>query len=142
MRLNKIYTLFLLPLVFSSCIPMDSVDNRNITITNKTDKTIYCFISQCDSFPKERSDYADPLLEKFSIQPRSTCKLLDPPIKSWDSYINKSVDNKCRFLVISKDTVNKYGWDMVKKESKFIKKYLLAIDDLDKINWEISYDNK
>jgi hypothetical protein len=119
---------------------MDKLDNRNIKIANNTDKAIYCFLSKNDKFPEMRQSYDDSTLNDFLIEPHSTIDLGDPPIQSWDGYINNSVDQKCRILIYSKDTITKYGWEEVKGKDLYIKKYLLNIAVLDSIEWKISFN--
>lgn len=121
---------------------MDKIDNRNIKIANNTDIAIYCLLSKNDQFPAMRQSYNDSTLNDFLIEPHSINDLDDSPIQSWDGYINNSVDQKCRILIYSKDTITKYGWKEVKDKDLYIKKYLLNIADLDSIEWKIYFSGK
>jgi hypothetical protein len=57
----------------------------------------------------------------------------------WEEYIKTCDNQKLRYYIIKKDSVDKYGWKEIFKKNIYNKKYLFTIEDLNKINWEIEY---
>jgi len=41
--------------------------------------------------------------------------------------------------ILSKDTVDKYSWDLIRSGYRILKRYDLSIKDLEKQNWTITY---
>jgi len=41
--------------------------------------------------------------------------------------------------ILSKDTIDKYSWDLIRSGNRILKRYDLSIKDLEKQNWTITY---
>ncbi|CAA9201278.1 hypothetical protein FLA105534_03510 [Flavobacterium bizetiae] len=134
MKNLKLYSIILLPLL-TSC--MDVSDSRCIATSNKSKNSIYCFyleheLNKMDGLPK------------YSFPPHETkdneddCNLIIKP--RWEEYIKTCDNQKIRYYIIKKDSVDKYGWETIFRKNIYNKKYLFKIEDLDSLNWTITYD--
>jgi hypothetical protein len=58
----------------------------------------------------------------------------------WKNTINKLCPSgRIMFVVISDDTIKKYGIDNVEAQYRIERRYELSIDSLERRNWTISY---
>ena len=133
MKIIRIYYLISFSL-FISC--MDITDGRCIITHNKSKNGIYCFyldreLTKMDSLPK----YSFPPYETKAKD--DDCNLIVKP--RWEEYIKTCDNQKLRYYIIKKDSVDKYGWKEIFSKNIYNKKYLFTIEDLEKINWEIEY---
>lgn len=48
--------------------------------------------------------------------------------------------SKDKVLYYEKDTVDKYGWETIFRKNIYNKKYLFTIEQLDHLNWTITYE--
>ncbi len=132
----------ILILLLISLFFTDKIDKRQVNIVNKTDDTIFCFNAIHHAFDNVYNMYKDYDFDrKFMVVGDSSSVFYDHP-RDWNTAFNYSLDGKLRFFIISKDSVNKYGWEKVSKDTIFTKVYLLDIHDLDSLNWTIVYDGK
>jgi hypothetical protein len=63
-------------------------------------------------------------------------------LSSWTRFLENCNNKEARIYIVAKDSLDKYGWDKIYENGIYNKKYLLTIEDLDKIDWEITYDGK
>lgn len=111
-------------------------DNRFIITHNNSQTEIYCFIL-------EHELYNVNSLSKFNFSQKSvnsneeSYNHIDK--LTWEEYIKTCDNQKLRYYIIKKDSVDKYGWKEIFKKNIYNKKYLLTIEDLEKTNWEIEY---
>lgn len=127
--------LILIIFMFFSC---DLTENRFITIKNNSKDNIFCFISKIDlnniKSIAEMNSIAEIKKDEFAF--------LIPTVRGkWESYLDKCENNKARVYVVIKDSVDKYGWNNIYIKNIYAKKYLFSISDLEKINFEINYEN-
>jgi hypothetical protein len=134
---------------------MDKIDKRNLIICNNSNKVIYNVISSNDSIYNlgNHDDFVykgnyiytkegDIKMFGFTaINPKEKLPSNGGSTK-WDVYFESIYDKKIRLFIIKKDSVDKYGWKEILKKNIYNKKYLFTIEDLDKINWIITYDSK
>lgn len=107
-------------------------------IINDSQSDVICFLSR-KSF--EKSGFSD-LHSTTEIIKNGFGSLIPRNFGGWEEYIEECDMKKARIYVIATDSVDKYGWDKIYEKGIYKKKYLLTIEDLDKINWEITYDGK
>lgn len=130
---------------------MDKVDNRCINVNNQSRTIIYSIMSPDDKIYTESyySEFCPNNLKnatandqfKFvfeEIKPNTIVANHDGP-RFWDSYFNGIKDGRARLYIVSKDSVEKYGWSRVFKDTIYVKKYALTLAELEKIDWEITY---
>jgi len=115
-----------------SCIG-HKTDGRYITTRNNSTNSIYCF------YTKNEINYIDsiPNMGKESL-PKADVVSITGHIY-WEDYIKNCDNQKIRYYIVKKDSVDKYGWKEIFKKNIYNKKYLFTIEDLDKINWTIEY---
>lgn len=130
----------ILLLSFILLLSCNSSERGHVIIINDSENIIVCFLSEKDitemtgvfdmHSPSEinKNDFA-------GIGPRTF-------LGKWKIFFEKCKDKKARLYLISKDSINKYGWDKIYEKGIYNKKYLLTIEDLNKIDWEITYDGK
>jgi hypothetical protein len=139
--MNRSYLLVFIVLL-SSCLDY-GLDRRNIKILNKSSiNTIYCFISQIDSFKEPYISYEPNVIVKFHGIKTGSFILIDDKPPKWDSYIFESKNRKMRIFVVYNDSLIKYGWSKIFEKNIFSKVYNLDIDDLNKMKWELIFDGK
>lgn len=129
--------LILIPFLFLifSC---DFTENRFIIIKNDSNNNILCFISKVDiNNITSISDMNAPT----EINKSEFAFLVPITRGKWEDYIEKCDVNKVRIYIIVRDSIDKYGWKNIYKNNIYNKKYLFTIQDLEKINWEITYDD-
>lgn len=150
MKKTKLYFLLLIAAVSTSCF--DSYDSQRITVLNKSSDTIYSIVSPNDDmlgsgFYEEYSKGDDYIYTKndstfmfrFSeIYPGSEVENHDAP-RFWKDYFDSATDEKIRVFIVSKDSVNNYGWKKVFKEQLYTKKYKFSKKDLDESQWKVEY---
>lgn len=125
---------------------MDTYDTRKLLISNKSKKTIYSIISTNDSlngsgnyneYEQSERDNSNRFIFQ-EIKPENKLGTPDRP-KSWDSYFESTTDDYLRLFIISKDSVNKYGWHQIFKKQLYEKKYQFKMEELNEKNWEVIY---
>jgi hypothetical protein len=135
MKQIKIYCLISF-LLFISCIG-HKVDNRFIITQNNSEEKIYSFFLENELC--NVNIFTNFYFPKDSLLPNE--KSFDHVDKlTWEEYIKTCDDQKIRYYIVKKDSVDKYGWKEVFSKNIYNKKYLFTIEDLDKMNWTITYD--
>lgn len=125
---------------------MDYTDKEGLIVYNGTDSEIYSILSNSDKisdsdyFASYRYDKTVSAFNIMEIAPDKEQKNKDRPVY-WDSFFASSKDKKARLFIISKDSVDKYGWARIVKLKNRVydKKYLLTKQDLEKAEWKIVY---
>jgi hypothetical protein len=132
MKNIKLYSLISFS-VLTSCIG-HKTDGRYITTHNNSMNSIYCFYAK-----KELNSLIDsiPNMGKESLPKEDIISIIVLPF--WEEYIKTCDNQKLRYYIIKKDSVDKYGWKEIFKKNIYNKKYLLTIEDLDKMKWKIEY---
>jgi hypothetical protein len=128
----KIILLTFLTLLYSC----DITENRFITIKNNSNKTIHCYVSTEDTNSKNYNENEDLAIDIHKNDYNS----INPVRVFWEDYLNKCKNGKLRLYIIKKDSVEKYGWQKINEKEIYNKKYKLDIQDLEKINWEIIFE--
>lgn len=121
---------------FTACV-FDITENRWIKVTNHSENKISALVSKKDINNLSKDQYAD---EAIRIDADST-GLLNIVRPTWERYIEKCDGKKIRFYIIKTDSIEKYGWDVIKEKNIYNKKYLFTIEDLEKLNWEVIFDD-
>lgn len=131
MRIIKFYCLISFS-VLISCVG-HKTDGRYITTHNNSMNSIYCFYTK-----KELNNIDSiPNMGKESLPKEDVINITGHIY--WEEYIKSCDNQKLRYYIIKKDSVDKYGWKEIFKRNIYNKKYLFTIEDLDKINWTITY---
>ncbi len=134
MKLIKFYCLISFS-VLISCIG-HKTDGRYITTHNNSMNSIYAFYTK-----KELNNINSiPNMGKESLPKEDVINITGRIY--WEEYIKYCDNQKLRYYIIKKDSVDKYGWKEIFKKNIYNKKYLFTIEDLDKINWTITYYSK
>lgn len=114
----------------------DVYDSRYITIFNKSNCYLYAFISNENTKIKVLKP---PFIAGVDIKEKDFGDIGLYGRTRWEDYIKTCDNEKIRLYIIVKDSVDKYGWEAINAKNIYNKKYELTIDDLDSINWEITY---
>lgn len=139
-------------ILFTSC--MDKIDIREISVKNNTNDKIFYSLSNSDLVLDIDSSmiFKDKInnLEIFKLDISHSfidslnakeSHLTSRRPADWRSYFDPyNKGEKLRIFIISKDSVDKYGWEGIYAKNIYNKKYTLDIDDLDSLNWTIEYN--
>jgi hypothetical protein len=116
---------------------MDRIEVRDIKISNHSNHIIYYSISKSDSieviYDNESMHYYD------RVFPGKSENVANKP-RSWDVFSELCDEQKIHIIIISNDTVEKYGWKKVCKENLIDTVIKVGLIDLDRSNWKIKYD--
>lgn len=119
-----------------------AIDKRDLKIYNKSNNTIYFFISENDVFINPYQDYSNEVIDvNYSVKQDTFAYFIDNPI-NWDEFIKDCEGGKMRLYIVAKDSVDKYGLTKVIFKNIYTRKYFLDIDYLNKTNWVIQYKDK
>lgn len=131
--MKKFLTLIPLLILSLSC---DVTENRFVTINNNSKNNISCFISKVDlNHIKNISEMSSA----SEIKSNDFAFLAPITRGTWEEYIEKCDAKKARIYIIVKDSIDKYGWENIYKNNIYNKRYIVTIQDLEKISWEIEY---
>lgn len=137
--MNKFNLILLLIPLLQFCGTDIPFDKRDITVINKTNRSIYYYYSSNDSIGGDKLIYKT--LDCFIIQKYDYRVLCDKP-RNWTSYIENGTNMKMRIFIILKDTVDKYGWEEIKLKNIYSKVYKVDMEYLAINKWCINYDGK
>lgn len=147
----KALLFFALLIIFCSC---DKLDTRELLLKNNSEKVIFGILSGNDSMndgsfyyeykddfsESKRGDYDAPFVFE-EIKKGQIIANSDRP-RYWNNYFNSLEDKQARLFIVEKDSVDKYGWKTIFSKNIYSKKYLFTIEDLDNLNWTITYKGK
>ena len=138
--------LLLLLFMLGSCRELFDIPNfQHITFVNNSD-TYVSFYPY--SFTLATLDYGrfypDTLLPpadtgyRKKVLPMNSCSLT---IRIEEKDLKESPNRKelLMFYVFSVDTLEKYSWEEIREGYRILKRYDLSMDDLDSLNWTITY---
>lgn len=134
--MEAIKIFILLILAVSGC-RKDYYDTR-LNFVNNSDSSIYVSISD---FYKDTSYvyvnyYPGNAPEKYKIQPYET-KTSIKPIGTWERVYEEQ--DTLAFYVFDAQVIETTPWDTVKAKYLVLKRYDLSLDDLQRMNWIITY---
>lgn len=131
--------IFLISLLFTSCL--EHIDTRKIKIVNQTNKSIYVFDSQNDTFTEPYINYSLDTLLKYEKSDMKNPFYMRNVI-GWNSYIEDSKEGKMRIFLVVQDSVDKYGMKEILQKNIYTKVYKVNLQDLKDCHWEITYTGK
>ena len=121
---RKINLIFLIiPLVIYGCLPMDQT--YSIEVKNNSSQTICVYGAYIlpDTSPSQNiPDY-------FSIEPGKSGYLLDS--KVGDEKFSRLASEKLTVFFLSKDTVDKYNWSIIRNDYKILERREILEKDLE-----------
>jgi hypothetical protein len=99
-------------------------------------------MSQSESFKDPYYDYTVDVMEKYYRINKDTSVFLKDKPRTWEGYISNSKNGKMRIFIVSKDSVNKYGWEILLTKNIYTKVFKMDMKDLEKDKWQIIYTGK
>lgn len=121
------FLFFLLSIVLTSC-PMDIERPHNV-ITFKCDAphSIGCLILMPDNYTRELPENADRLvLIDINVCQTGT---KDIGIAKWSKYVTIFPNDTVSFVIFHADTLERYSWNQIRQENKFLVRYDIAAED-------------
>lgn len=117
--------------------------HKIITVVNKTNKTIY--VERSEEYPSFDSykNYPDPLNNSFTtrvIANESSQKVFPTYGNCYESIYANINSGVIMFYVFDGPTLEIQGWDYIKTNNLVLKRYDLTVQDLENMNWTITYD--
>ena len=113
-----------------SCEPYCVDKVYSIIVENKLIDTIQVYASL--NYPDTSLSEEKPRLKM--VYPNKYSRI--DSNEKWEDILPN--DTVCVFI-LSKDTVDKYSWDLIRSSNRILKRYDLSIKDLEKQNWTITY---
>lgn len=149
----KFKVIIFLFVLFNFCC-CDKLDTRDIFVKNNSDKVIFSIFSDNDNMnnagfyyeyqdgfdESKRGDYDAPFIFT-EIKKGQIVANYDTP-RYWDTFFNTQEDKKARLFIVEKDSIEKYGWKEIFNKNIYNKKYLITLEQLDSLNWQIEYTGK
>ena len=120
-------------LLFISCSDWDT----RLILINKSNKIIrehYQLMDLNDSIPDLTSCDKTNL---YDVRPNSE-EILRTQNK-WNLYLKGQPNKILRIFIINEDSLLKYGTCKIFKDQIFMKRYDLTYEDLEKLNWRVTY---
>ncbi len=128
MKTNIVFLLFLILCGYSCEKVVDHV--YSIKIQNNTTDTIQFYASYV--YPDTTIMIEKPRLK---MAYPSKYSYLDSKEK-WEDILPSDTIS---IYILSKDTVDKYSWDLIRSGKRILKRYDLSVKDLEKQNWTVTY---
>lgn len=126
------FCLIFISTVFYFC---DRFESRYLFVKNDSKSAIICIITKKELNLTRIKDIS--FGEEVEVNKEGS---VDPGKSSWERFIEKCDGQKLHFYIISKDSVSKYGYDTILKRNMYIRKDYFTIEDLEKINFRITYE--
>lgn len=127
---------FQLVLMSNSCKKDSSYYDYRLKIINKSNKTIYGDFYQ--SYPDTTlslHSHFDNASEKAASN--ETITLVRGG--SWDNAFKEEIHQKLMVFIFDAAVINTTPWDTIRKNYLILKRYDLTLEDLQKLNWSITY---
>jgi hypothetical protein len=124
-------------------------DFKDISVANKSDKTIFAVISPNDKIGTDekysevyKKSYVGNVEDSLSSYPFIPIypNTRNGEYDDWKAYSNRIIDKKIRIFIVPKDSVAKHGWLNIFYKNIYVKKYEYTIDELELMNFEIVYE--
>lgn len=135
-----IYIIVFMTLLFSSC---DPTDNR-FTIVNETERPLFYTTSPFDTiegkspfqgFLKISNNDTVWIDSDYFIKPKGEKKKM--VMSDWEEMIENNFNGKIYVFIFDADTLQKYTWDDIKRNNKFVHKYKFGVEELKKVDWKV-----
>lgn len=101
---------------------------------------IYYFISPNDSFSMSIDDFDLQKTRYNKVKPNEFETWPYRP-RFWDEYFLNCDKARMRVFIVRQSLVDHYGTGTIISKKWYSLKYILSINDLEKLKWEISFKN-
>jgi hypothetical protein len=128
-------------LFLANACPDKDIDysDSTITIHNNTDKVVlhyFDFYRYPDtSLMLDNPFFDEKQLELAIIEPNNSIEQED----AWLKYFEQPNTSKVMLYLIDKNVFDGQSWDTIKANYLVLKRYDLGLDDLNRMNWTITY---
>lgn len=126
-----------------SCVYTNTDDSHKlITIVNKSNKTLYVFRSYEYPNVEAYKHNPDPMLGGDSkVESHETTQSVLASGTSYEHIYENSIPSGTMMIyVFDGATLESQGWDYIKANNLVLKRYDLTLQDLQNMNWTITYD--
>jgi hypothetical protein len=140
---NIILLLNIIPLLISCEATNTAKCHKIITVVNNTNKSIY--IESSDYYPDTESYKldADPLNNSNTskVEANKTSKNVLPTYGNCYEAMYPNIKSGIMMVfVFDGPTLETQGWDYIKTNNLVLKRYDLTLQNLEDMNWTITYD--
>ncbi|MBR5935404.1 MAG: hypothetical protein IKZ89_04560 [Bacteroidaceae bacterium] len=138
--MKKIIFSLVMLFIFNSC-RLSEFNSKGLRIVNNSNDTI-AFFEDGRTYNSDNPTMFDMLPEEriyFHYVPIRPHGLYNDEIMFPDYYFHNYPDKKAKFYLFSMDTLNKYSYKEIKDGNRFLIRYDLSYEDLDSMNWTITY---
>ena len=132
--------IFLVSLILVSCEPFTE-KFYTIELNNHSNSMIrYTY----DKTNNRNMNYPDTLIydnrDNIFLSPLSAnSNTYIDSRKPWSEVINNLPNDTLSFYIFAEDTINSYPWEIISTEYKVLKRYDFSVQDLESLNYKISY---
>lgn len=137
--MKKIYIVFVL-LIVVGCEPFTE-KFYSIELNNHSNSMIRYTYDKTNS---RNMNYPDTLInnnrDNIFLSPLSAnSNTYIDSRKPWSEVINNLPNDTLSFYIFAEDTINSYPWEIISTEYKVLKRYDFSVQDLESLNYKISY---
>jgi hypothetical protein len=125
--------------LLTGCLDKIMESKDSIEVINKSNKDIQvtagCSKYRMNSYPDTILSTSNPSL---LIVRSNDYNYLDHS-KEWSKVISELPSDTLSVYIFDSDTINAYEWSEIAAGYKILKRYDLSVQDLDSMNWTITY---
>lgn len=122
--------LLLVVATFYGCPNNDYFENEKFLFENNSEKTIAFYLADVTS----RTIYPDTILPEFDYGVTELNSGMGTLMKVW-----KTEKDYLYFFVFDSDTLKKYPWEVIRKDYKILKRYLVDMNKVRQGGYKITY---
>lgn len=129
-QIRVIITMLMLTALLTGCPDYD-IPNMTVKIKNASKEDIYCYYNMIDTVITTKNTTKETVIQRI-IRPN----------KELNEYNNKSFfdnNNKFNLLIFKSSTLGYYTWQEIQNNNVFDQRYVLTLEDLQKLNFTITY---
>ena len=142
--MKKIILLLNIVTLLFSCEATNTAKcHKIITVVNTTNKSIY--VERSENYPDTESykNYPDPLnnVSTTKVEANKIAQNVLPSFGNCYEGIYTNIQSGIMMVYVFDGTIlEEQGWDYIKENNLVLKRYNLTLQDLENMNWTITYD--
>lgn len=138
MNKTLIIILFITNLIKCENINMDK--KYAINLLNNAEHSIGCYFALGGKYGTLYPDTVLPATNQYIIKEIKSGSryIYDSGIK-WNEIFSKLLQDTLSIYIFHTDTLKQNSWEEIKNGYKVLKRYDLSLEDLENLNWELTY---
>lgn len=140
--MNKMVKILMFILLISNFYKCEKTMEKRyaIYLENKSTHSIGCYLGLGGDYGTMYPDTTLPSDNQYVINgiKEGTRYIYDSGIK-WEEIFEKLPQDTLSVFIFHTDTLNKYTWEKVRDDYMILKRYDMSLEDLESLNWTITY---